>query len=136
MLASEADVECAVKEDAGWPYESLYRWNFFKTSFTPSAAISHIFFLNANTRCVDTIDDDILAPHIAVLHNMFMDSGYDEISFEKNPISTAYVPPESHFKYFGARFLGASTENFLKMCDVLDRNTQIDESNHFIATWR
>lgn len=135
LLATEADVECSVKEDVGWPYESLYRWNYFKTSFTPSPAISHIFFLNANSRCVDTVNDDILGSHVAVLHNMFIDSAYDQMSFEKNPISTAYVPPEGHFKYFGARFLGATTENFLKMCDMLDRNTQIDESNHFIAAW-
>ena len=29
----------------------------------------------------------------------------------------------------------ATTENFLKMCEVLDLHTQIDESNHFIAAW-
>lgn len=38
-------------------------------------------------------------------------------------------------RYYGSRFLGASTENFLELCDILDRNTQIDESNHYIAEW-
>jgi hypothetical protein len=135
LLAEETDVNCVVKPNLGWPYGSLYRWNYFRKSFTPSPAISHIFFANANTRCLEALNDDILAPYVAVLHNQYVSDSYESMTFEKNPISTAYVPPEWHFRYFGARFLGATTANFMKMCEVLDENTQIDESNHFIAVW-
>jgi len=137
LAMSEPDVECVIKETIGWPYETLYRWNFFKTGFNPNPEkISHIFFMNANARIQETLSDDILAPYTAVVHNMHVDNmPYASTSFEKNPVSTAYVPPMNHYKYYGARFMGATTENFLEMCDKLDENTQIDESNHFIAAW-
>ncbi len=135
LVKTEPDVECTVKEHLEWPYATLYRWNFFRTSFNPSEDVSHIFFMNANARCVDTVTDEILGPHVAVLHNMYEDTPYSKMSFEKNPISMAYVPPAEHVRYYGARFLGATRENFLRMCEVLDVNTQIDESNHFIAAW-
>lgn len=38
-------------------------------------------------------------------------------------------------RYFGARMIGATTANFIRMAKVLDRNTRMDEANHFIADW-
>jgi hypothetical protein len=97
--------------------------------------VDYVFFLNSNARCLKSIGDEILAPWVVTIHDRFAHLGWDENSFEENPLSTAYVPPKDHVKYYGARFLGATTTNFLHLCTVLDRNTQIDESNKYIARW-
>jgi hypothetical protein len=97
--------------------------------------VDYVFFVNSNARCLKSIGDEILAPWVVTTHDGFAGKGYYEVTFEVNPLSTAYVSPKDHVKYYGARFLGATTTNFLHLCTVLDRNTQIDESNKYIARW-
>lgn len=92
----EKDVQCVVKERIGWPYESLYRWAYYR-DFDASKT-DYVWFFNSNSQVVDTVTEEVLAPYTAVLHDMYVGKGYDVATFEKRPLSFAFVPNRPHYR--------------------------------------
>lgn len=97
LNAEEKDVQCVVKERIGWPYESLYRWAYYR-DFDASKT-DYVWFFNSNSQVVDTVTEEVLAPYTAVLHDMYVGKGYDVATFEKRPLSFAFVPNRPHYRY-------------------------------------
>ena len=132
----------------GFPYETLYRFKYFLQFKNVTSDI--IYFLNSNSRCMVPITDILPdeSGYVFTLHNQCGQSLYIRQFFDKNPISTAYVPPsnrikfvkgkvrlENYYKYIGGRFYGATRDKYLELCVYLDKKVEEDEKNNYIALW-
>lgn len=124
-------------ERIGWPYETLYRYKYFLKFQDVQADV--IYFLNANAYLPKPIADILpdQTKHVFVIHDGFYRSPYKNITFDKNPISTAFIKhePRKVYHYYGGRFNGAMKEEFIKMCEILDTNITLDEKKGYIAVW-
>lgn len=125
-----------------FPFPTLFRFKYFKKiPKNKLKNIDYMFFLNSNAIISEKISFNDLHIHknhfLFTLHDAFYNKNYDEISFEKNNISTAYIPSVNNYNYtyVGGRFFGASLQNFIKICNVLYKNILIDLENNYIAKW-
>ena len=119
----------------GWPYETLYRFKYFLQFETVDADI--IYFLNANICCMKPITD-ILPDQRKYVFTEHHGQRYSyDSTFEKNSISTAFVPrvPGKVYNYIGGGFFGATKPEFIELCKKLDDNITKDEKKGYIALW-
>ena len=56
-------------------------------------------------------------------------------TYETNPLSTSYVPPQEGKIYYAGEFNGGTSEAFLNIAKTLMNNIDKDLENNFIATW-
>jgi hypothetical protein len=128
-----------VTESIGWPYETLYRFKYFLNFRACDVFASDIiYFVNANGRFKILVSNDVMPTdtnYVFTKHHGYLNKSYANMSFEKNPISTAYVVPHANLVYYGGGFYGATTINFMQMCRILDLRITEDEKNGYIAVW-
>lgn len=61
-------------------------------------------FVGVVCQCVEEVAaEEVLAPHTVVLHDLFAGKTYDVASFEKRPLSYAFVPNRPHYRWAMAR---------------------------------
>ncbi len=133
------NIEIVKVDYIGWPYESLYRFTYFNLfDSNLHQDCSHLYFLNSNIQFNKIIGKEIYpdeSGYIFGKHNAFHNKNYDDCSFEKNNISTAFVPKNSFYAYCGGGLYGATRNNFIKMNTLLRNNIYKDENNNYIAIW-
>jgi len=56
-----------------------------------------------------------------------------EFPYERNPVSTAYIPVGEGLQYFQGGLIGGRTKKFLEMKDVLIRQISEDNKNDYVA---
>ncbi len=128
-------------EKIGWPYETLYRYKYF-LMFNPDdiAKSDIIYFINGNGQFLTTINTQIFPKengYTFTIHNAFHNKKYKQLTFEKNPKSTAFIPEikGKKYVYYAGGFFGATRDKFINICDTLDKDIQKDEENNYIAEW-
>ena len=75
--------------------------------------------------------EGLIVAHQPFLYNL----GYDSYTYERNPKSTAYIPYGEGKYYVMGALNGGISNIYLKMCEELSRNIQIDLKNNIIALW-
>lgn len=125
-----------------FPFPTLFRFKYFnKIPDSEYKNIDYMFFINSNALILRKIYLYNLPitkyRFLFVLHNGYYNSKYYSIPYEKNKISTAFVPYLKDYKYnyVGGRFYGASLLDFKKMCNKLYNNILEDLNNNYIAIW-
>jgi len=125
-----------------WPCPTLFRFKYFKQiPLSELNNINYMFFLNSNARIKQRIDMTNIPIDryncIFTQHNGFVDQSYNSITFEKNNVSTSYIPYIDNYKYtyIGGGFYGATIQYFIKLNDINYDNINIDLKNNFIACW-
>ena len=96
-----------------------------------------IYFFNGNARCVKPIGNDVLpdkSGFVFTNHWAYPKTNYHSQPLEKTHLSTAFIPPLDT-TYIGGGFFGATTNNFITLCERLDENITIDEKKNYIAIW-
>jgi histo-blood group ABO system transferase len=86
-------------------------------------------------KIVNTIENEILAENVSVLHPGFYNKDQKEFPYETNKKSLAYVEKDQGKKYYQGCFQGGTLDNYLKMCEILNKNIIKDLNNNFIANW-
>lgn len=124
----------------GWPYNTLMRFEIFLKAESELKKCDYLFFLNANMVVVDRVDEDIFPGKennglAAAIHPGFWTKVPDKFTYERNSKSTAYIPYGTGKYYLMGSFNGGETGAYLKMVNILKKNTQIDLDNHIIAKW-
>ena len=68
----------------------------------------------------DNFCEDIFRDRVAVIWPWMIDSR-EELPFEKNPLSTAFVNPDTRFKhpYFAGFFYGGSSLEVIKLFQTI-----------------
>ncbi len=99
----------------------------------------YIFFLNANMLPVAPVGDEILPTEeqglMVMIHSFFYQKDRSEFTYETNPASTAYIPPDQGKYYFRGSFNGGISHVFLQAYSQMLDNTLTDLNNNIIAIW-
>ena len=136
--ADSPNVSVVATKKLGWPYDSLYRFQFFLEKEKELADYDYIFFFNANFLFYNPVDLAEITPAewhdglVAGLHP-YARGNPDEFPYERRPESTAYIPYGKGKYYVSGAFNGGTSTAFLEMCRVLSKNIQTDLSNNIIA---
>ena len=120
------------KSHQPWPFPTLFRYKEFSKHKEILSKEDYLFYCDVDMLFVGDIEDQILGSRVATIHPGF--SG-GRGTPETRPESTACISPDEKLIYFAGGFNGGSSEEFLKMSEVIDKNIDMDLENDLIALW-
>lgn len=141
-LSSNEKVQTYFQRRAGWPYDTLMRFNTFCTVQDCLKNYDFCYFWNANTLFLKKIDEStipfptkenglVLWRHTTT----FDDDSATTFTVERNTLSTAYIANGTKCHEYGGGFFGGTSNAFIEMSQQLRDNIAQDLSNGIIAVW-
>lgn len=127
-----ADLVIQRIEHEKFPLITLRRYNIFLQHRNLFENEDYVFYIDADMRFVDKVDDEILGDLVAVQHPGYIGNRGTP---ENNSKSTAYISDEEDLMYFTGAFNGGKTSEYLKMAKVISENVNTDLCNGIIAKW-
>ena len=119
-------------EHKSWPWMTLGRYDIFSSNEEILSTMDYLFYCDVDMRFVDVVGDEILSDRVATQHPGF----YDRRGVPENrPQSLAFVSDSTNMQYFAGGFNGGTSEEYLKMSEILSKNIKIDFENGIIAIW-
>ncbi|WP_442587818.1 family 6 glucosyltransferase [Pedobacter sp. AW31-3R] len=128
------------QESLGWPYNTLMRFDIFLKVHAELRNCEYLFFFNANIIFIDFVNNDILPNKnndglVAANHPGFWNKTSNHFTYERNIVSTAYIPyGAGKYYYFGA-LNGGESNAYLEMIQELNTNIHKDLKKGVIALW-
>ena len=126
------------KECAGFPFDSLFRFEMFMQAEDVLKEYDYIYFFNANAEFRHEVGHEILPDESGLaigrwpgveMHRPAMFLG-----FERNKKSLAYVAPYNPpYIYYMGGLNGGTSEAYLKMIRTLSTNIRLDYERGIIA---
>lgn len=126
------------KECAGFPADSLFRFEMFLQVEEELIKYDYIYFFNSNAEIRQSIGHEILPDESGLVigawpgkrehqHPMFY-------PYERNKKSLAYVAPHGkNYTYFMGGINGGTSQSYLKMVRTLSKNIRDDYNRGIIA---
>lgn len=115
-----------------WPWMTLGRYKIFHENKQELPQMNYLYYCDVDMRFVDDIGEEILSDRVATQHPY---QGGKRGTPETNPNSLACVHPHENMEYFAGGFNGGTSEEYLKMAQVISKNIEIDHNNGIIAIW-
>lgn len=131
-----------IKQDnLGWPDNTLKRFHIFlqiKERLLQETDL--LFFCNANLLFLQNTGNEILSQLkdnmlVGTIHPGFYHSSNVAFTYERRPISKAFIPQGQGNYYYAGGFSGGHTDAYLQLCETIKSWVDIDESNGVIAIW-
>lgn len=131
------NVEIHKRECAGFPEDSLFRFEMFLEAEAKLKKYDYIYFFNSNALFMSDIGEEILPneyglvgakwPRRAEQHYLFY-------PYERNKKSLAYIPPfRGPYAYYMGGINGGTSSKYLEMIRVLAKNISEDFMNGIVA---
>lgn len=125
------------KECAGFPADSLFRFEMFMQVEDKLKEFDYIYFFNSNAAFIAPVEEEILPdgsglamgiwPDIQNRHPMFF-------TYERNKKSLAYVAPHKPpYTYYMGGLNGGKSQAYLEMIRELSHNIRVDYNRGIIA---
>lgn len=137
---SDRENVCIIpQKNLGWPDNTLQRFSLFAREEKRWQDYAYTFFINANFLCVKTVTEaeflptkeDLLAAEHASGHGKHP----DEMTYDRNPKSKAYVPFGEGRYYVMGGLNGGKTGPYMEMVHKLKENVDADTANGVVAVW-
>lgn len=123
----------------GWPYDTLMRFVVYHEHKDLFSETDYMFATDADMLFVGFEGDEILGDRVATQHPGFEGKKPlwgDVTPYDRNPLSTAYIPYDEGEYYFAGGFYGGLTEEFIKMSSRITHNVFSDlEQLDYVAVW-
>ena len=125
--------------DLRWPFISLFRYQLIAKNYFEE---DYLIYMDADLKVVDYVGEEIfedMPNGIFGVKHLFVDrpnlsNNPAPDMYEKNPSSTAYVPPEKRGTYCLSGFHGGTREAFLRKCKEVTKLALTDfYNNGYIA---
>lgn len=127
------------QKQLGWPFDTLLRFKMFDSVKDELKEFDYIFFLNANMRFKEFVDNSILPTGeeklLAVQHPGFYDKDRSSFTYETNSQSLAFISPDEGERYYMGGFNGGIATEYLKLVETLNAAIDEDLKNNIIAIW-
>ena len=120
-------------EHKPWPHATLKRFHFFLQHRDQLPGADYLFYIDADTIFKQPIGDEILSKRTAVQHCGYVDG--QNLPFETNPKSMAYVPESKSGAYYGGGFWGFESVEFWNVAHYCAQAIDFDEGNGIIPVW-
>jgi len=123
-FATNRNVEVIPIEHKSFPFASMDRFKHFSNNKEILSKMDYLYYVDADSLFVDSIDDEILGDLVGVTH-----CGYykRQGTFETNKNSKLYHPLEKtkNAVYYGGGFSGGLSSKYLELSQEEDLNNNI-----------
>ena len=120
-------------ERGGWPNDTLYRYHYFLMAKEELMKYDLLLYLDVDLKVVSKVGREMVGDLVAVQHPGFY--GKTNGTYERRRTSTAYVPATINAPYYCGGLQGGRPEHYLKACEIMSKNIDIDEKNSIMAIW-
>ena len=124
---------CLKVEHKPWPHATLKRFHFFQQYKDELPKADYFFYIDADTRIMQPIGEEVLGKRTAVQHCGYVDS--IDMPFENNIKSMAFVPYNKRFAYYGGGFWGFEANEFWNLVNYAVQAIDFDEENGIVPIW-
>jgi histo-blood group ABO system transferase len=118
-----------------WPMPTLKRYNYFVKEKEFILEHDYCFYFDADMRVDNLVGDEVLGDLVGTKHPYQSFHSIDQMSYDRNPKSLAYVPLGEGKTYYAGGFNGGSTKGFIKMSEVIADRVNKDLENDVVALW-
>lgn len=120
-----------------FPLISMMRYHYYSSQSSLLSYYDYLYHIDCDMEIMSNLDDAFIGDNVCVIHPSYYSNNLSNLSFpyDRNPNSQAYVPQGVGNRYYQNCFQGGSSKNFLTMCDVLQKRTEHDLRNNYIALW-
>jgi histo-blood group ABO system transferase len=129
------DVNVIYQEHYPWPGMTLRRYEIFCKNSTKLSEMDYLYYCDIDMIFEGYIGDEIIGDSVATLHPGYWNAPLHILSYERSPISRAYVAPGEGQRYFAGGFNGGTSENFLRMSETIYKNIVEDKKIGYTAVW-
>ena len=95
----------------------------------------YCYYFDADMAIIDKVGDEILGDLVATKHPGQSFHNINDMTYDRNQNSLAYVPYGEGKTYYAGGFNGGKTKNFLKMSKVISERVNDDLERGVIALW-
>lgn len=131
----QKDINLIKIDHEPWPIPTLKRYDYFYSQRDKLMEYDYLFYSDVDMRFVSEVGDEILSKLTATIHPGFYNKSPMYYTYERNPISNAYIPYGVGNKYYAGGFNGGSSDDFLDMAMNIIAWRQADELNNHIPVW-
>jgi len=119
-----------------WPGPTLHRYRTFIASYDQWKDCDYAFYIDADMRFENPVGDEILGTGLtATIHPGFAGKPLNQLSYCRNPRSTAFVKPNEGQRYYCGGFQGGTTASYYAAMRMMAHNIAKDEENGVMAEW-
>jgi len=127
------------QKNLGWPGNTLYRFQMFWNIKEQLVLFDYIFFFNANCEFLVPIGAEFLPSEkekiVVIRHPGFYNKKPDEVTYDRNPKSLAYIPFGQGLYYICGGVNGGICEHYINLINSLREAIIKDDSNGVVAVW-
>lgn len=126
-------------EDRGWPANTLMRFEMFSKHQQLWKHHDYMLFINGNALILSDITLNVIFPETdadtitALSWHVYDNTQPDRYPYERNPLSTAYIPLSEGKHYYQGGFFGAATPAFIQLVEQCRKQIDIDFENGITA---
>jgi len=132
------NINVIFQENLGWPYNTMKRFHMFKKIISRLQCYDYIFFVNSNALFVQKLTDKFINAEkniITIIHPGLYGTDINDMPYERNPESNAYIPVGKGAFYVQGAFIGGKSDAFIQMTEKLCIMTEEDLSDNIVAVW-
>ena len=119
-----------------WPMPTLKRYNYFVKEKDFILEHDYCFYFDADMRIDHEVTKEEVCDDLVVtLHGYQSLHPPEQMSYERRPVSRAYVPFGEEGKYCAGGFNGGKTTEFIRMSEVIAYRVNKDLENDVVALW-
>jgi histo-blood group ABO system transferase len=118
-----------------WPMPTLKRYNYFMKEKDFILEHDYCFYFDADMRIDNPVGEEVLGDLVGTKHPYQSFHSIDEMSYDRNSESLAYVPFGEGETYYAGGFNGGRTARFLEMAEVIANNVNKDLEKNIVALW-
>lgn len=125
----------------GWPRNTLMRFHMFLGIREQlERETDYLYFFNSNMQFRVPVGKEFLPDEnsnglVGCVHPCYFNKTNLEFTYDRNPVSTAYIPEGEGLFYYQGSLIGGTTDAFLKMSETIRDNINADSKKKIIALW-
>lgn len=119
----------------GWPFDTMMRYHVYYLNQDEYEGCDYLYACDADMLFTGEVGDEILGERMATRHPGFYSKPRSAYTYDKNPLSKAYIAPNEGTDYYCGGFYGGTKEEFLKIVKTNADNVDADMENGIIALW-
>lgn len=129
------------QDNLGWPRNTLMRYHMFLSIRERlERETDYLYFFNANMQFRMPVGTEFLPEKhsnglVGCVHPVFYNKSNLKFDYDRNPVSTAFIPEGMGEIYYAGGLNGGRTQAFLKMSETIRDNIDEDDKKGVIAIW-
>lgn len=132
------DITLIHQQNLGWPFNTMKRFAMFKRIIDRLEQFDYVFFVNGNALFLEELNENFINQEknlITIVHPGLYGRSVDDMPYERNIESKAYIPKGKGKYYVQGAFIGGKSDAFISMIKKLDKDTTVDLDKGIIAIW-